>query len=82
MNENRPFIGMGNNPQGPDLPLGLSMRLAHEPDAINGFGNLSDERKTKLIGYIKDSGTGIEAQTHIERAIEALKMGRGPEALR
>ena len=75
MDQDRPFIGMGNNPEGPDLPLGLSMRLAQEPDAIDGFGNLTTAQKEGLINYIKESETGVDAQMRIEEAIESLKEG-------
>ena len=39
--ENKPFIGMGNNPDGPDLPSGLSMHLGQEPEAISNYGRLT-----------------------------------------
>lgn len=82
MDQDKPFIGMGHNPEGPDLPLGLSMRLAQEPEAIDGFGRLSSAEKAELISYIQACSTGVEAQTRIEDAINALKEGGGPEVLR
>lgn len=69
------FIGIGHNPDGPDLPLGFGMRLAQEPEAQEAFGRLSKEGKASLIGYIQSCATGEEAQTRIDNAVRQLKEG-------
>jgi uncharacterized protein YdeI (YjbR/CyaY-like superfamily) len=75
---NSPFIGTGNNPEGPDLPLGFGMRLAQEPGAMNMFGVLDDAAKSRIISYIQSSATGSDAENRIENAVASLRDGRIP----
>lgn len=82
MDHQTPFIGLGNNPEGPDLPIGLGMRLAQDPDALDGFGLLNNERRERLISYIQSGATGEDAQLRIERALDALRHGVDPDLLR
>jgi len=70
---NTPFIGIGPNPDGVDLPLGFGMRLAQEPGAIDAFGALDEARKADVIHYIQACATGEEAKERIETAVTALK---------
>ena len=72
---NTPFIGIGTNPEGIDLPLGLGMRLAQEPGAIDTFGSLDEQQKSGVVRYIQDSVTGDDAKERIEKAVTALKDG-------
>lgn len=69
------FIGAGRSPQGVDIPLGLGVRLAQHPDAMDAFGRLSPQRKAALIADIQASVSGDEAKRRIERAVRDL--GRG-----
>ena len=73
--EQQPFIGMGHNPEGPDLPLGFGMHLAQEPDAVASFGRLSRDGRARVIQYIQGSATGDEAKQRVIGAVEALKSG-------
>ncbi len=70
---NSPFIGIGHNPEGPDLPLGLGMQLAQEPAAMNTFGQLSQGEKTALISYIQSCTSGEDAQNRIADVIHQLR---------
>ena len=72
---NSPFIGIGHNPEGPDLPLGFGMRLAQEPRAMDAFGELSEERKAQVVSYIQSSVTGDDAKDRIETAVSSLRDG-------
>ncbi|MDR0325982.1 MAG: YdeI/OmpD-associated family protein [Oscillospiraceae bacterium] len=76
---NNPFIGIGHNPEGPDLPLGLGMRLAQEPRAMDTFGTLNEGQKTQVISYIQAASTGDDAQNRIETAVTSLREGRLPQ---
>ena len=69
------FIGMGNNPDGPDLPIGFSMQLAQEPQAVTNFGKLSKEQQASLIHYMQSGSSGEDAEMRITQAVEGLKNG-------
>ena len=75
---NSPFIGIGHNPEGVDLPLGLGMRLAQEPRAMDTFGSLDEEQKAQVVGYIQSGATGDDARELIETAINSLRDGQLP----
>ena len=66
------FIGIGHNPEGPDLPLGLGMRLAQDPQAMDTFSNMNNEQKTALISYLQRSNTGEEALDRMASAVKLL----------
>lgn len=75
MAENKPFIGVGRNPEGPDLPLGFGMQLAQEPAAITHYGELTNEQKETVIHYIQSGTTGEDALNRIMNAVRGLKDG-------
>lgn len=66
------FIGIGINPDGPDIPLGLGMRLAQNPKAMNTFGHMSKEQKAAMIHHLQAVTTGEESKARITEAIEKL----------
>jgi len=72
----RVFIGIGHNPDGPDLPEGLGMRLAQDPGAMKTFGSMSNEQKAAMIGYIRGALTGEEAESRMTDAVSRLSAGR------
>ncbi|MCL2512529.1 MAG: YdeI/OmpD-associated family protein [Oscillospiraceae bacterium] len=72
MEENN-FIGIGHNPGGPDLPLGLGMQLAQDPQAMDAFGKLTKQQKTDMISYIQQSVTGEDAENRIISAVNRLR---------
>lgn len=74
--ENSPFIGMGNNPDGPDLPIGLSMKLAQEPQAVTHYGRLTQAEQESVIRYIQNSATGEDAESRIDEVVRCLKENR------
>ena len=72
-----PYIGIGHSPDGVDLPLGLGMQLAQEPRAMEAFGRLTTEQKSRLIQNIQSAHTGPEAEEKIAHAVNSLRDG-GP----
>lgn len=70
-----PYIGIGHSPDGVDLPLGLGMQLAQEPRAMEAFGQLTTEQKSKLIQNIQSAQTGQEAEEKIAEAVSSLRTG-------
>ncbi len=72
MSEHIPFVGVGPNPNGPDLPLGLGMRLAQEPRAMEVYGRLTNPQKESVIGYIQSCETGDDSKSRIEQVIKLL----------
>ena len=75
MTDNKPFIGVGHNPEGPDLPLGFGMLLAQEPQAIARYGGLTNEQKANVIHYIQSGATGEDAKNRIATAVYGLRDG-------
>lgn len=69
------FIGIGHNPDGPDLPLGLGMNLAQDPKAMDTFGKMTMEQKTNVINYIQSAQTGDDALQKINDAINRMHNG-------
>lgn len=67
-----PFIGIGNNPSGVDLPLGLGMGLAQDPEAMYNFGKMSNTQKNELINYIQSGVSGEDAKERMANAINRL----------
>lgn len=70
--DEREFIGVGHNPNGPDLPLGLGMLLAQDPKAMEAFGSMSNAQKSAMIGYIQGGATGKEAKERMTNALRRL----------
>lgn len=75
MDQDKPFIGVGRNPEGPDLPLGFGMLLAQEPEAIARYGALSNDKKASVIRYIQSGATGEDAKNRIANAVTGLRDG-------
>jgi uncharacterized protein YdeI (YjbR/CyaY-like superfamily) len=72
----QPFIGIGHNPDGPDLPVGLGMQLAQEPQAMETFGEMSNSQKETAIQYIQSSVTGEDTKIRMAEVVEKLKNGQ------
>ncbi|MCC8022896.1 MAG: hypothetical protein LIO46_03835 [Clostridiales bacterium] len=70
--EQTPFIGIGHNPEGPDLPLGLGLNLAQDPDAMDAFGKLNQKQKENVIHYVHNSTSGDDAAHRINETIQHL----------
>lgn len=58
--------------QAPDMPLGLTMSLAEDLEAMQTFSNLSPEGQAQIVSYIQGSITGDEAKIRIENVVEKL----------
>ena len=69
---NSVFSGVGTNPDGPDLPLGLGMRLAQDPKALTAFGAMSNTQKESLVRYVQGGRTGADAQERMAGAVQRL----------
>lgn len=66
------FIGMGHNPDGPDLPEGLGMNLAQNSAAMDTFATMSNAEKSAMINFIQGGTTGDEARARMNEAISRL----------
>lgn len=62
-----PLIGIS------DLPIGLTMLLAEDEDAMAYFVALPEAEKKRLIDYIQEAKTGEEARRRIEEVVELCK---------
>ena len=69
------FIGMGNNPDGPDLPVGFSMQIAQEPQAVAAYGRLSKEQQASVIRFMQSCQNGEDAETRVNQVVQQLKDG-------
>lgn len=76
MNTNVPFVGVGKNPQGKDLPLGFGMRLAQSPEAMNTFGGLTQAKRDAIVDYIQGCTTSDDAKKRIATVVTGLKEGK------
>ncbi|MGI6403776.1 MAG: YdeI/OmpD-associated family protein [Oscillospiraceae bacterium] len=72
MEHSNQFIGIGKNPDGPDLPLGLGMELAQNPKAMNAFGTMTKSQKASMISHIQAATTGEDAKQRIREAVNQL----------
>jgi len=75
--EHQTFIGTGHNPDGPDLPLGLGMQLAQNPQAMQAFGRMSNAQKSELIAYVQGAATGNDAKARMREVLRRLDKGKG-----
>ncbi|MCL2588555.1 MAG: YdeI/OmpD-associated family protein [Oscillospiraceae bacterium] len=70
------FIGMGQAPDGIDLPLGLSMGLSMHPKAAATFGKMSADERHAAIRYIQSGVSSEDAKRRIASAINQLDEGQ------
>lgn len=52
------------------LPLGLTMLLAEDVDAMSFFATLPKSEQEHLVEYIKSARTGDEAKRRIDEVVE------------
>ena len=69
------FIGMGNNPDGLDMPMGLGMKLTMHPKAHETFGKMNTAEKRDTIQYVQSGLTGEDAKRRIENVIRRMEQG-------
>ena len=58
------------NEEDDGLPLGLTMQLAEDVDAMSYFATLPKVEQEHLIQYIKEARTGDEARRRIDEVVE------------
>jgi uncharacterized protein YdeI (YjbR/CyaY-like superfamily) len=71
----RKIIMDGKKKDGTELPIGLMMSLAMNPDAMKNFSQLDDEKQSSVVRYIESANTGDEARTRIGNAVDELSKG-------
>lgn len=71
--QNSNFIGMGPNSDGPDIPMGLGMRLAQDPRAMTAFSGMSNQQKEAMIGYLQSGATGEATEALMEDVLNRLR---------
>lgn len=80
--QNDNFIGVGQNPNGPDLPLGFGLELEQSPRARSAYSGLTNAEKEKVIRFIQSGVTGDEAKNRIISAVQNLAEGNLDSLLR
>lgn len=63
---------MLDQPTPEELPVGLMMRMAQDPCAMEHFFQMSHERQQGMLDHIRASQTGDEAKSRIEASLEFL----------
>lgn len=58
--------------EAPDMPLGLTMSLAEDLEAMQTFSNLPSSAQAQIVNYIQGSTTGDEAKVRIENVVNKL----------
>ncbi|MDR1564059.1 MAG: hypothetical protein LBS74_03790 [Oscillospiraceae bacterium] len=74
--QDKPFIGIGSNPHGKDLPLGFGMQLAQEAEAMNTYTSLAQPKRDRIVDYIQSCTSGDDSKRRISTVIEGLKNGQ------
>lgn len=54
------------------LPIGFSMQLSQDLEAMEHFAAMSKAEKEQLIAYIQSGTTGEEAEERVKKAIASL----------
>lgn len=62
-----------------DLPIGFTLSLSMDLEAMNCYSSLSDERKADLIRYVSQPGPGDEPKKRIDQVINQLHNHQLPE---
>ncbi|MCL2031232.1 MAG: YdeI/OmpD-associated family protein [Oscillospiraceae bacterium] len=62
-----------NHPEREDIPLGLGMRLAQDPQASKRFWRLTPGERAQTVAYVQGGATGEEAQERIAETVEKLR---------
>ena len=73
---NTPFVGMGNNPDGKDLPLGFGLQLAQVPEAMDTFGRISQMERDAIVEYIQRCTDSEDAKNRIAAVVRGLRDGQ------
>lgn len=58
------------------LPIGFSMSLAQDLEAMSNFVSLSNTKKEQILQYIEGSNTGYEAKDRITEIVNNLHNDR------
>lgn len=58
-----------------EMPIGLMMSLAMNPDAMRNFSTLTNEKQSSVIRYVEDANSGEEARNRITSAVDELGKG-------
>lgn len=61
-----------SNPKRDEIPLGLEMGFAVNPEAMDCFSHLSTLEKNKVIQSVKGAQTGEEAREKVETTLQKL----------
>ena len=56
-----------------DMPLGLGMRLAQDPEASENFWRLTPDGRAQIISYVQGGTTGEDAKKRITATVANLK---------
>ena len=63
-----------NYSHGQDIPLGLSMAMAQNPQALDYFAGLSPEQRQEII----DDAHGIRTKAEMKQLVDGLAHGAAP----
>jgi uncharacterized protein YdeI (YjbR/CyaY-like superfamily) len=63
---------MSKNIDRDEMPIGLTMSLSQDMDAMNHYALLEKIQQKELVNYIQDSQTGEEAKSRIEQVVNRL----------
>ena len=53
-----------------DLPLGFSMALAQQPDAMKKFSNMTEDEQNRILSEIHNINSKQEMQSFVSRLAE------------
>ena len=67
---------LGNNPNGPDVPLGLSRKLVFSQTAYETFRGMSTTQQQTVVNYIQSAPTEDETKKRVDHVFSDLENGK------
>lgn len=61
--------------EAPNMPLGFTLSLSYDLDAMHTFNNLPEEDQRATVNYIQESTSGEDAKLRIEEVVSTLHEG-------
>lgn len=55
-----------------DLPIGLSMSLAQDMNAMGNFISAPEKQRERMVEYIRASTSGDEAKSRVDEVVRKL----------
>ncbi|MBU9737454.1 hypothetical protein [Diplocloster agilis] len=65
-----------------ELPIGFTMSLAMDLEAMNCYASLPEQKQKELLSYVSRPGEGDEPKRRIDQVISQLHHHQLPDSFR